>query len=560
MPAKALTRLVTIKAQYGGDVAREKRDLVRQLGRRRLVGASQVERLHETLCFLHAYPDDLALFREVARALGRFRSRGDVRQHREQLVDTGIAGTEMYYRFHASTALWLAERWPEQLSLDWDELDAAELDRRLHLLVLYSESPGLDEPPLPFRAWLDRLRGQETDATFLIRRLLAQPLPWLLRNRCYDSLRLMIHLSPGPETPSRTGPRFSGSPFVPQPVPLRRQRPDLSAKILRGTKRIRAASRQEAEELIDLARESMVTRSRDLYTFEAADPRDVRIVDCGHGLELACIGVLPEVRFLLEAVYGWLLLRNGVPLGYALSSALWQSAEIAFNVFATFRGAEAAWIYANLLASVRQLFDVDTFTIYPYQLGHGNEEALESGAWWFYYKLGFRPRDPAVTDLARAETQRMARRPSHRSSLRTLRRLAERNLFLELGSRRQDVIGVVATDRVGTAVSDALTRRFGSDRERAELACADEVADLLWAGSWRRLPEAERLAWRRWAPMVAILPGVARWSPDERRALVDVIRAKGARRESDFVERFDRHSRLRAAVRALARNGRRMEE
>jgi hypothetical protein len=53
---------------------------------------------------------------------------------------------------------------------------------------------------------------------------------------------------------------------------------------------------------------------------------------------------------------------------------------------------------------------------------------------------------------------------------------------------------------------------------------------------------------------------VARWSPDERRALVDVIRAKGARRESDFVERFDRHSRLRAAVRALARNGRRMEE
>jgi hypothetical protein len=41
------------------------------------------------------------------------------------------------------------------------------------------------------------------------------------------------------------------------------------------------------------------------------------------------------------------------------------------------------------------LFDVDSFTINPYQLGDGNDEALASGAWWFYYKFGFaraRPR------------------------------------------------------------------------------------------------------------------------------------------------------------------------
>mgnify|MGYP006270346331 CR=1 FL=1 len=39
----------------------------------------------------------------------------------------------------------------------------------------------------------------------------------------------------------------------------------------------------------------------------------------------------------------------------------------------------------------------DAFTIYPYQLGHENDEALRSGAWWFYQKSGFRPRDPVET-------------------------------------------------------------------------------------------------------------------------------------------------------------------
>jgi hypothetical protein len=49
-----------------------------------------------------------------------------------------------------------------------------------------------------------------------------------------------------------------------------------------------------------------------------------------------------------------------------------------------------------------------------------------------------------------------------------------------------------------------------------------------------------------------ILPGVGRWSSDERRRLAEVVRAKGSRRESDFVRLFDRHRRLRRAVRDVA--------
>ena len=52
------------------------------------------------------------------------------------------------------------------------------------------------------------------------------------------------------------------------------------------------------------------------------------------------------------------------------------------------------------------------------------------------------------------------------------------------------------------------------------------------------------------------LPGVRRWSPAARQALVTVMRAKGGRHETDFVRAFDRHAPLRRSIARLARRTR----
>jgi len=553
-PQSALRRLVALKGEYGPGLAGERLALLRALERGRLATAAQVRELHERLCFLHAYPDDAAVFAQVARMLARFERRADLRRHRAAFQDSGIAGTDTFYRFTPATARWLAARWPDRLSVDWDEVDEAKVARHLTLLAADAESPGQDEPPLEGRAWLDRLRGRATDAAFLVERLAALDAAPFVRDHFHEELGLMLKLAPGPGTPSRTGARDARAPLAARAGPLRRGRPDLRVEARTPPRAVRAVGRRDAARYVDLAREAMVTRSRDLDAFEGASLDDARIVDCGGGLTFACLGVVPERRLLLEAVYGFLVLQNGVPIGYALASALFRSSEIAFNVFETFRGAEAAHAYGRFLGVVRALFGTDTFTIFPYQLGgEGNEEGIESGAWWFYYKLGFRPRDAAVRRLVRRELARMAARPSHRSSPATLRRLARQNVFFDLGPRRDDVIGALPIDRLGLAVTDALNARFGPDRGRAVRESAGEAADLLGAGDWRRFPAGERQAWARLAPLVLLLPGVARWPLSDRRALARVLRAKGGRRESDFVALFDAHARLRRALVALAR-------
>ena len=430
--AALLTRLERLRTEFGAEAAGTKLDLLAALERSRLPSARAVARLHEVLCLWRAYPDNADALALVERMLEGFERRPDLRRHRRTLEDTGIAGTRVYFPFFPETAIWLARRWPGHLHVDWPNFKKEDLlDRCLQFLALWGETPGLDEEPLTCRGWVERMKGaEETDAAFLMRRFAELPLDEFVRQTLLEEIDLPLRLDPGPTTPSRTRARarLPGLRVHFQAEPMTRGRPDLRAEVRRPPPSLRAVSVARGRQLIDLARSAMVTRSRDLDVFRFGNPADVRLLDGGDGLSFVVIGVRPERRLLLEAVYGFLTLKNGVPIGYVLNSALFGSAEIAYNVFETFRGAEAGVVYGRVVAAVHHLFGADTFAIYPYQLGDGNREALDSGAWWFYQKMGFRPRDPDALRLMRAELKRMKTDPRHRSSIATLRKLAPSNV------------------------------------------------------------------------------------------------------------------------------------
>jgi hypothetical protein len=553
---RLLAELERLRTEFGGGVAARKAELLGLLTRARLGRADQLRRLHEVACYLRAYPDDERVLQRVERLLDGFSRRADLRRFRDELADSGLAGTAIHYSFFAEMASWLARRWPGQLAIDWDAVDEAHpgLDRLLDLLAHPAETPGLDDEALGPRAWLARMSGRRgSDAALVLRGLDARISDGAVREFLYEQLDLTLRLSPAPGTPSRTRAFVEGQPLHFQRTPLNRARPRLPADIRAKPAAVRSVDTAEGRRLIEEARAAMVVRHRDLDAFAYGDPRDVRLVDWGDGLQFAAIGMLPERRLMFESVYGFLTLKNGVPIGYVLTASLFGCSEVAYNVFETWRGSEAGFIYGRVLATARHLFGSDSFTVYPYQLGgEGNAEGLQSGAWWFYQKLGFRPRAKDVLALMRAELKRMQRKPGHRSSIATLKRLAAENVYYHMGRERDDVIGLLPMGAVGMAVTDELARRFGSDRPRALAACAKEAASLLGLRSRSGWSAGERLAWRRWAPVVLLLPGLQRWPAEQKRALVAVIRAKGGRRESDFVARFDRHRRLRNALLKVA--------
>ncbi|MBC8424340.1 hypothetical protein H8E07_09475 [bacterium] len=556
-PAKTvLAELEQLKYRFGSEVVEGKREGLRRLESASLPTAEAVSRLHELLCFWRAYPDDAQLLRQIEKMLERFGTRRDLRRLRRGLVDSGIEGTEIRYEFFVHMAKWLAKHWPDRLRIDWPEFKHQEaLEKILNLLALYNETPGLDEFPFPVRDWIERLKGpDETDAVFVINRLKDLELDTFTHEYLYEHLRIPMIVEAGANGPSRTRAKIRGAAIHYQTEPLILQRPDLIAELKRPPLSVRPVGARKGREIIDLAREAMVTRSRDLDVFAFGDPRDVRMIDCGRGLQFAAFGAIPERRLMFEALYGFLIFKNGVPIGYVLNSSLFGSVEVAYNIFETYRGGEAGYIYGRLLATLRHLFEADTFTIYPYQLGgEDNQEGLESGAWWFYQKLGFRARDDRVLKLMRRELQRMKRKPGYRSSIATLEKLASENVYLDLKRRRDDVIGMLPLGEVGLRITDYLARRFGARRKSAADVCAREAMGLLGVRGWRSWSAGERLAWRRWSPLILILPGLEQWNAAEKKALVAVVRAKGGVRESDFALLFDRHRKLRRAVAKLAR-------
>ena len=337
---------------------------------------------------------------------------------------------------------------------------------------------------------------------------------------------------------------------------MRRGRPDLQTEIEVPPERVRGVTRAEAETLIELARCAMVTRQRDLDAFVWADPRDVRLVDCGAGLQFVLHRrARPSRRFLLESMYGLLTLKNGVPIGYALASGLMQYAEVAYNVFETFRGGEAALVYGRLLATVRWLFDARDIHHPPVP---ARATATTRGS--------TRARGGSTTSWGSGRGLD-ARRRSSRASWRAspaipatgprARRSRTSCAIVSTGRRRRCPAARSSRRCISTASDWRSRARCRSDSVRTasvpRRTCADEAAALLGVANWRTLSPGEREAWARWAPLVAVLPGVPEWPAADRRALADVIRAKGGRYESDYVRKFDAHARLRAAVVALSR-------
>lgn len=513
-------------------------------------------RYHEALCRLRAYPDGPEVLNEVVAQLQAFDRRRDLRRARRQLTGSGIAGSDIVFPFFWFTALWLLDRWADRLTVDWSEpISLTRLERLLPLLLPPSEALTVDQLSFTPRGWIQELKGPgETDAAFLLHRFRQLPFGDSGREIAYDDMTFWLRLAPGPTTPSRTRAHDPLAPVVYHTNPIDGSRPDLLQESRRPPRSIRSVSRTEGLRLIDLARESMVTRARDLDVFENADPADVLRVDCGDGLQFIAIGQIPERRMLLEAVYGLVTIKNGVPIGYVLMSSLFGSTEIAYNVFETFRGGESGRIFGRVIATARALFGSDTFSIEPFQLGYGNDEGLRSGAWWFYYKTGFRPADPGVLRILDGELARLKSNPGHRTDRTTLKRLASAHMFLHLGRPRAEILGRVPLDAIGLNLTRRLAARGGADREGALSAMAAETARRLAFADLGRLARAERQSFERLAPLLDAIPTVERWSPAEKRAAVAVLRAKGGRHESDFVKLFDAHARLRRGVLRLAKS------
>jgi hypothetical protein len=310
---------------------------------------------------------------------------------------------------------------------------------------------------------------------------------------------------------------------------------------------LRKLSRAEGEQLVDLTRGASALRYREYYGFTYADPASVRVARAGRGVEIFLMGLERGRRLPLRAGFAGFAVKNGVPVGYIEGLAFFERIEIGFNIYYTFREGESAWIFGRVLRLLNQVYGVTSFSIDPYQLGHENDEAIESGAFWFYRKLGFRPTSPKIARLVEAEERRIEADPAYRSSPRALRRIVTGNLLYETDRRRSGDWDRFHIRNLGLAVQRRMRARYGGDAERARRESGARIAKTLGVRP-DRWTAAERKAFGDLALVLDLVPGLSRWRLEERDDLAGIIRTKAGPEEIRYLQGLQRHLRLRQAM------------
>lgn len=514
-------------------------------------------RFHDALLFLRAFPQsarvakaaDSLLF-AIGRQVQRLRANGVNLDLFEDEEFSGVANTVIRDTSTYDVASWLVKHYAKHVTVNWDiDEQGRQMSSSLPPYLPLLADDCLVEADTPYLKWLaSAAAGSVKILPWLLQRIESLPVSPIDKSACYDALRIELAWELGELPVSRTlARRNPGQLYYHREPLLQRKQVSLAAELGSPALPLRKLSRKEGEDVLNMARAVLAVRYRELYGTTRADAESVMVADVGRGVQLFLWGIPPDRRLSLRAYHAGTTLKNGVPVNYFEAISLFEWMEVGFNTFYAFREGETAWIYAKVLHLLHQVTGVTTFSAYPYQLGHENEEAIRSGAFWFYRKLGFRPGRPELLALAEREEAKMARNPGHRSSPATLRKLAAHHAFYEFGTEPRGLWDTFSTRNLGFAVQRKMASDFNGDPEKMRKATVGAVSRILKFDP-TRLSRLERDVLDDFAPLLSLIPELNHWTKAEKQALVALIRAKAAKNEVEYLQELQHHLRLKMSL------------
>jgi hypothetical protein len=525
---------------YGNGSADRKIRLLRDVADRVPHDLRSLLKLHDLTCFLSAFPDSVVVARWARAARDAVVARVATLPHgvRRSLNNSGLPGTVLAHEYGWQDLSWLSRVSPGRIEFDWSNCDTNILDAALRCLVTLSEQDGFDGGTLSSRDWIRMAKGQAggTDLDWVVAQLQGANSSLDTSDASFPVLWDLdrSHLS-------RSFNALAASRVVPRSGGLRRSCRYPKRQILKPLAGVKRLSPTAGQAAVMVVRAALAVRRREVHALTYPNPAEVYSAPLGCGTELIIVGVEPEQRLTLEGNYGYVILASGVPIGYGGVSPLYAQANTGINIFEEFRGSEAAFLFIQVLRTFHTLFGSARFLVSAYQFGEDNTEAVASGAFWFYYRLGFRPVDRSVRQLARSAWGAVV--AGQKTPAPVLRDLASSDMELQLvrsGPRRFDERDL-ETCSVGAT---RLIAREGCDRRTAVARVAARVARRLGTGPRRYWPKCERRSFNQLAAIIALHPNLAALGRRQRQSLVAAMRSKGRIRELEYVGRMSRQDEL----------------
>ncbi len=504
----------------------------------RIASARDARALHDALLFAIAHPPDASCRAAAETALAALATRLEGSERlASRLQNSGLAGTVVVSEFSLPVVRALAAHEGERLAHESTDADFALTQLFVREALLPPEREHLEREQHPLDRWLTRHAAPAKRLPLLLSWIASSTRDERMQELLFAALRVFVRWDLTASSWSLTRARG-----LPRPVHYAADRPksvrleDWVAKPLPRPARL---SGGEAAHLLATARGVLACLLREVDTVTYGSPPGVILFRLERGIDIALFGMRPGYRLALESYFGYMAFRNGVPAAYGGTWMFGHRCKIGINIFPFMRGGESALILAQLVRTYARHYGPDVFLVEPYQIGRGNPDGIRSGAFWFYYRLGFRPVQEPLAALAADAYARL--QAGERTPIAVLRKLADADLrWVAPGGRTAPLPDPYAVNR---ALTRWLDRHHAGDRIAAVQASRATTRRLFG----RSLPEVNAA----YGPLLAMLEGAAAWSARERAALAQLLKAKLEGDERGYALGLVRHRRLLAALAAL---------
>ncbi|HMK27606.1 MAG TPA: hypothetical protein VK483_16355 [Chitinophagaceae bacterium] len=426
-----LISLKKIHAHYDEETGLLKTGLLNTLSRLALPSGKQLLEYHDILLFFCTYPGHAHLLKLSEKELKRIAAhiKKSTATKKALNENQGLPYTETNTRFSPDLLSWLIRQ--KDINAIFDSMPEPSLPINEVMLVtlpsLLKEETTAD---LGFEALMEVLHVKPRDyISFLLGQL--EQLDPLVRDIIMEHMDVYVRLVPKGLQYSRSFNRIPVQKVFFQQEMLKQF--DHLQLINEPIPEAMVMSKTDHQQLCKVIKYAMPLTQREIDTASYLDDDTVRLFQLERGVMVAIHAMIPQRQLPLESSVGFTLFKNGIPVSYGGTWIFGPRARFGLNIFDAFRGGESGYTLCQLLRVFRHVFNISYFEVESYMFGYANPEGIKTGAFWFYYKYGFRPVDKELLRFAESEKHKIKTRKNYQSSEKTLIRFTQSNIALNLG-------------------------------------------------------------------------------------------------------------------------------
>ena len=467
---KLVSQLYSIRNSYGKKFSSQKLDLLKTISNEKLTSKKDVQAFHSVLLFLIAYPDDHSVYTQSLISLRQLHSY--IQSHkklRDSLYNSGITNTQLCAAYSFEMVKWMRTNYKKNIRIQSFEAGEAQIQAILSVVMPKVESEIMQDGNAGWRSWLKQSMKKEED---LLDRLIAVFDETDIRPEVKDELWSAIGINIEID--------FTAPDSLPAPLFIPYYHRSLIKKKtsppIKGIHPPKVhLNKEESEKIIECSRMILVRHLREIDPITFTSAELISYYRLPRGLSIALMGMVPERRHPIDSYMGYTVFKNGLPVAYAASWVLFDSARIGLNIFPAYRGGESQYIFEQVLKIHRGVYRLKRFSTDPYQIGKDNSDGIHSGAFWIYYRAGFRPIREEQKDIAEAEAKKIRSVNGYLTPPTVLKKLADSRLELILDKK---AVQFDVTD-LSRAYAAILKDRYSNKRKPAEELAAKKLAAIL---------------------------------------------------------------------------------